>query len=88
MGFEYKVNEDIRLRLFESRHAEELFQLTWESRSSLREWLPWVDYIKEVKDSNVFIESSLKQFSQNNGFQAGIWYRGYIDGIKKDRICC
>ncbi|KMK77533.1 GNAT family N-acetyltransferase [Alkalihalobacillus pseudalcaliphilus] len=81
MGFEYKVNEDIRLRLFESRHAEELFQLTWESRSSLREWLPWVDYIKEVKDSNVFIESSLKQFSQNNGFQAGIWYRGSLAGV-------
>ncbi|WP_413376309.1 GNAT family N-acetyltransferase [Alkalihalobacillus sp. 1P02AB] len=79
--FYYKVNEDTMLRLFEVRHAESLFQLTKDSKEHLREWLPWVDYIKEVNDSKGFIESSLKQLGQNNGFQAGIWYKGSLAGV-------
>lgn len=79
--FYYKINEDLELRILELRHAEELFQLTDQSRNYLREWLPWVDLTKEVEDSKNFIQSGLNQFSNNNGFQAGIWYQNKLAGV-------
>jgi len=69
------------LKLLEERHAEELFPLIDQSRESLREWLPWVDGTKTVDDSKDFIRAGLKQFSDNNGFQAGIWHHGKLAGV-------
>lgn len=79
--FYYKLNDELELRLLELRHAESLFVLTDKSRSYLREWLPWVDFTMDVSNSRGFIEGTLKQFSANNGFQAGIWYRGELAGV-------
>jgi len=79
--FNFKLNDDLELRLLELRHAENLFFLTDKSRGNLRKWLPWIDFTKEVSDSREFIESTLKQFGSNNGFQAGIWYKGELAGV-------
>lgn len=79
--FTYKIDEDLELRLLETRHAEQLFLLTDGSRDYLREWLPWVDYTTEVEDSKNFIETGLKQFGDQNGFQAGIWYQNKLAGV-------
>lgn len=79
--FTYKIDEDTELRLLEHRHAEQLFQLTDQSRESLREWLPWIDFTKTVADSKNFIGGTLLQFSRNDGFQAGIWYKGELAGV-------
>ncbi|MBA2176059.1 GNAT family N-acetyltransferase [Halobacillus locisalis] len=79
--FTYIINEDTELRLLEPRHAEALFELTDSSRTSLRKWLPWIDYTKTVENSRGFIEGTLKQFSNNDGFQAGIWYKGELAGV-------
>ncbi|CAM3067280.1 GNAT family protein [Filibacter tadaridae] len=43
--------------------------------------MPWVGFTKKVSDSIEFIEGTLKQFDDNNGFQAGIWYRGELAGV-------
>ncbi|MDT8862352.1 GNAT family N-acetyltransferase [Alkalihalobacillus sp. MEB130] len=79
--FHFKLNDDSELRLLEPRHAENLFLLTNKSRHFLREWLPWVDFTKDVSHSKDFIVSTLKQFGDNNGFQAGIWYKGELAGV-------
>lgn len=79
--FKCIINEDIELRLLEVRHSEELFQLTDDSRNSLREWLPWIDSTKTVENTKGFIEATLKQFCNNDGFQAGIWYKGELAGV-------
>lgn len=79
--FKYKINDDTELRLLEVRHAEELFQLTDASRNNLRKWLPWIDHTKTVENSKGFIEGTLKQFCNNDGFQAGIWHKGELAGI-------
>ena len=34
-----------------------------------------------VEDSKNFIRSTLKQFAENNGFQAGIWHEGRLAGV-------
>lgn len=79
--FTYKLEKNLELRLLETRHAKKLFLLTDENREYLREWLPWVDFTTKIDHSKAFIEMGLKQFSNNNGFQAGIWYEGKLAGV-------
>ena len=79
--FGYKLGENTELRLLEERHAEQLADLTDRNREHLRTWLPWVDASRTVEDSKNFIRSTLKQFAENNGFQAGIWHDGRLAGV-------
>lgn len=79
--FTWTIEPGLELRLLELRHAEDLFRLTDRSRNSLRQWLPWLDGIQEVEDTVRFIESTKKQYTANNGFQAGIWYDGELAGV-------
>lgn len=79
--FCHKVSDDIQLKLLELRDAEAIFALTDASRPYLREWLPWVDGTKTVDDSRAFIKSTLQQFAANDGFQAGIFYKGELTGV-------
>ncbi|GAE92286.1 hypothetical protein JCM21714_1274 [Gracilibacillus boraciitolerans JCM 21714] len=58
--FYFKLNDDAELRLLERRHAKNLFLLTDKSRDHLKEWLPWVDYIKEISNSEDFIVGGAK----------------------------
>ena len=79
--FSLNVNEEISLKLLEKKDAKELFDVVNDSRSYLREWLPWVDHMKQEADYEPIIEMWLKQFSANDGFQAGILYKGKIVGM-------
>jgi len=77
----YKLSDDAELKFFEPKDAEELFALVEENRDFLRAWLPWVDKNKKVEDSRNFINSTRKQFAENQGLHLGIWYRGQIAGV-------
>jgi ribosomal-protein-serine acetyltransferase len=78
--FSHKVDDDVELRLFVGRDAGPLFALTDQNREHLRPYLPWVDHTRSMLDTSDFIRSSLQQFANDNGFQAGIWYQGKIVG--------
>lgn len=67
--------------MLDLQDAKQLFALTDQSRESLREWLPFIDYNKSVVDTEAFIKSTMKQFSENNGFQAGIWSGEKMVGV-------
>lgn len=79
--FKYVVDKDIELRLLENKYTEEMFRLVDSCRNHLREWLPWVDGTKNIEDTKNFIEITKKQFVSNDGFQAGIWYKGELAGV-------
>ncbi|GLG00706.1 ribosomal-protein-serine acetyltransferase [Alicyclobacillus hesperidum subsp. aegles] len=79
--FSHKVNEDTQLRLLEVRDADQLFALLDQSRSYLREWLPFVDGTRTVRDIEDFIQSGLQKYAANNGVELGIWYRGELAGV-------
>lgn len=79
--FTYKIDEKTALKMLTLQDTEPLFKLTNQSMDSLREWLPFIDYTKTSADTAAFITSTMKQFSENNGFQAGIWYEGEIAGV-------
>ncbi|MDF2989472.1 MAG: ydaF [Eubacterium sp.] len=79
--FYIQVNDDIELRTLENKNAKELYKLIDDNRLNLREWLPWVGGTTSVEIIKRFIKSSKKQQADNNGFQAGIFYKGKIAGI-------
>ena len=71
----------IKLIRLEVGHSTDLFKLTEKNRSYLREWLPWLDNIQEERDTAEFIITSIEQYTNNNGFQAGIWFEGELVGV-------
>lgn len=78
--FTHVIDHEVELRIFEERHADELFSLTEMNRAHLRQWLTWADEMHSVADTRTFIRDSLRQFADNDGFQAGIWYHGDLVG--------
>jgi len=79
--FTYKIDDNTELKMLDLRDAEHVFGLTIQSKETLKEWLPFIDYTKTVADTQNFIQSTMKQFGENNGFQAGIWYDGKMAGV-------
>jgi ribosomal-protein-serine acetyltransferase len=79
--FSYKLDDETELRLLEDRHAQPLFRLTEENREYLSLWLPWVQDIRTLADTQRFIRQTLKQFADNDGFHAGIWHQGDLAGV-------
>lgn len=75
-----RVDEESELRMLEERHAPELFRLTLANRDHLIPWLPWVDHVRTIQDTLEFIVRGRSQYEKNEGFQAGIWYRGSLIG--------
>ncbi len=71
--FAYRITDSLELRLFEMHHAVELFNLANANRAHLAEFLPWIDDIQTLSDAQAYIQQGLRQFSANDGFQAGIW---------------
>lgn len=76
-----KVDEEISLKLLEPTDADELFTLVDESRMYLRRWLPWVDEVQKATDYKPIITMWLKQFQMQDGFQAGIYFKGKLVGV-------
>ena len=79
--FSLRIDDDLELRLLEERHAEALSALSDQNRAYLRLWMPWVDQSRTVEDRRNFIKRSLEQFANNDGFAAGIWFRGRLAGV-------
>lgn len=79
--FRYILDEDTELLLLKEEDAEELYALTNRNREHLRHWLPWVDSIQSISDTKRYITSSIRQYADDNGFQAGIWLQGRLVGI-------
>lgn len=79
---EYKINDDITLRMFNTGDAEALFKLTIASKPYLREWLGWLDYIESVEDSKKNIEGRIKGLIETGGFPKSfaVMYKGVLAG--------
>lgn len=79
--FRYSINEHTYLKMLDLNDVEELFALTDRSRETLREWLPFVDNVKTVKDTEQFVRNAMQQYADHNGIQAGIYYDGKLAGV-------
>lgn len=74
------VKNDIKLKLRDIDDSEELFALIDSNRLHLRQWLSWVDSVKEVEDVRLSAERAQEQFEANNGAQFGIWFHNKLVG--------
>ncbi len=79
--FRYSINEHTYLKMLDLSDVDELFALTDRSRDTLREWLPFVDNVTSVKDTEYFVRNAMQQYVDNNGIQAGIYYDGKLAGV-------
>ncbi|NRD77998.1 GNAT family N-acetyltransferase [Bacillus sp. BRMEA1] len=79
--FVHKITEELSLKLIELRDAERIFELTDQSRSYLREWLPWLDYTVKLEDTKQFIKNCLTGFAENKSLNTVIMYKGEIVGV-------
>lgn len=85
-----EIDRDIKLSLSIPQYTEELFQLINKNRKFLKQWLPWLDNVKEASDTKEFIELQLLRFQQQEALHITILYRDRIAGVlgynKIDRI--
>ncbi|WP_047980161.1 GNAT family N-acetyltransferase [Ornithinibacillus contaminans] len=79
--FTFDINENIRLRPLHLFDAREVFELTDRSRVYLREWLPWVDQTRTIRDSEEFIQRAEDMFTRQIGLTLGIFYQGRLAGV-------
>ena len=75
-----RIDDNLVLRQLSEEDAMPLFKVIDSNRKFLREWLPWLDTSKRPEDTLYFIKTTLEQFSNNDGFAAGIWYGDSVVG--------
>ncbi|MGE7673767.1 GNAT family N-acetyltransferase [Lysinibacillus sp. NPDC094403] len=75
------INSELSLRTIELEDANAVFALTDTSRVYLREWLPWLDFTKEVADTTAYIEGCIKGYEAKSSLSLVIIFRNEIVGI-------
>lgn len=79
--FHLTIDRSLELTLLEGRHAPVLFSLVDGNRKYLRRWLPWLDANTQVDDSRAFINDARERYTNREGMDLGIWYRGNLAGM-------
>jgi len=77
---DYKINEDISLKLKDYQDSHELFKLIKSSREHLKEWMVWVDSVQTEEDVVKSIHKNLIEFAEQKGIHFLILYKGAIAG--------
>ena len=79
--FYRKLSEELEIRLTIPNFAGELYALTDRNRAYLRKWLPWLDHVKGILDTQAFIEKQLQNFADSKALHVTIFYRTEIVGV-------
>jgi len=75
------INQDLTLRMITPEDAEKVFALTDASREYLKEWLPWLDFTRELADTKAYIEGCIKGHKANSSLSLVILFNNEIVGI-------
>jgi ribosomal-protein-serine acetyltransferase len=75
------VSNEILLERIEMQDAATIFTAIDQNRAHLGKWLPFVDYTKEVKDSEEFISSVIAHREETRNEIYTIWFKGDFAGI-------
>ena len=75
------IDSDFSLRVLVESDAPLLFSLTDMNRAYLRSWLPWLDGVRTVEDTQKFIQLTLKKLKERTGLSLGIIYRKHLVGV-------
>ena len=77
----HRINPGLELRQLQPADAVALFALVDAHRSSLREWLPWVDATVKLADTEKYIGGTLRDLAATRAFTCGIWSDGRLVGV-------
>ena len=75
------INDELSLRTVALDDAAAVFELTDHSRAYLREWLPWLDFTKELSDTKDYIQGCMAAFETKSSMSFVIIFRDKIVGI-------
>ncbi len=79
--FTYKIDHEVSLKLLEKSDAARLFEIVDSARDYFREWIEWVDNIKDETDFYPKIEKYAKRYFANEGFKTGLLYQNQLIGV-------
>jgi len=75
------VNDKVRLESIKLSMAQEIFTAIDSNREYLQTWLPFVDYTREIFDTEKFIESLIHQGEYKRDQIFAIWYKERFAGL-------
>lgn len=74
------VSNEILLERLHPNDVAMLFNAIDQNRSHLGKWLPFVDYTREVKDSEAFIQTIISNREETRNEVYFIWFKGNFAG--------
>ena len=91
--FKIQIESELHLELLHLIHTKELYEVVNANREHLKEWMWWVNATNKEEDIKNFIKSTMRQYSDDLGFQVAIFHMGNLVGVsgylpinKKDHI--
>lgn len=75
------IDPTLILRLLQPEDAAALFALTDQNREYLKQWLPWLNGIRQKSDTRKFIETSLQKSTEKKEYHFGIWQGETLVGV-------
>ena len=78
--FYFEVDDNIKLKLLEKHHGEQLYELIEDSREFLERWVDFVKDLRDVKDCERFIAKALTKYAQGFEIHMGVWDKGILVG--------
>jgi ribosomal-protein-serine acetyltransferase len=71
---------DLQFRFFESGDAEALFDMIAQNRAHLRQWLYWVDGIKDISSVKAYLQLVQHYLDEQKGVAYAVMHEGQIIG--------
>ncbi|MDU0355250.1 GNAT family protein [Paraglaciecola aquimarina] len=75
------VSADITIRLLLPSDDSQLFSLLEANRSDLKQWLPWLDLVTNLSQTQTFIETAIYQHCHSEASNFAIFYQHELVGL-------
>jgi ribosomal-protein-serine acetyltransferase len=76
-----EIEKNLKIALSIPQFAQEMFELTDRNREHLKKWLPWLDKIQEVRDTEEFLKLQLKRFGEGEAIHLSVFYKEKLAGV-------
>lgn len=75
-----RLSGEVRLRPLEEHHVTDLHLLIESNRDFLAQWVNWIQDHRSIEASLYLTQEAVRQFANNRGLTAGIWYDDKLIG--------
>jgi ribosomal-protein-serine acetyltransferase len=75
------INEQVYLERLRLSHVEVIFEAIDQNREHLRRWLPFIDFTRKLRDTELFVRSIIEQPVGERDDVYVIWHRKDFAGL-------